>query len=174
MILKCVNAFKYLIMKGFFSQIIPQVFDRVKLRGIRWQLYQTHIFGLNKRVRTMPPSTVNYHDNPMSWMPCSHLVNKHLHAIGVDIRQNQRVKNAISNRNSSIGISVLLRYHGLTNRTKRFWTPTMPGLRDTTEASLVLKHQLDRPFVCPLSVDLGEESGQFFFHSSWIAISDLG
>lgn len=113
----------------------------------------------------MPSGAVKDHDD--SFIPVSHgnFVKEYLHAAAVHVRQNKRIKYSVR-RDGRIGISIFLSNHSPAERTGRCGTPASPRIGDTAETGFILEHQPDRPLFLPFPVDIGDESGEFFFHSS--------
>ena len=52
----------------------------------------------------------------------------------------RRVELAIEDRDRRIGVGIFLRHHGLAEGSNRLGAPAAPGIRDASEACLVLKH----------------------------------
>lgn len=122
----------------------------------------------------MPACSVKNHHNPILGMSGSYFVEKYLHHVAVDVREDQTVELAVNDGNGAIGIGIFLGYHAQAERTGRFRAPTPPGIGDAAETRFVLEHHPERPFFGPLLVDLRDDLGEFFFHSSWPSISAFG
>ena len=119
----------------------------------------------------MPARAVKDHDDPIIWMPLGDLVEEQLHALAIDLRQDQRVKLPVSHRDGGIGVGVFLSDHGLAEWAYRLGAPAASGIGYPAEARLVLEHQANGTGTWPLPVYFFEEIGKFFFHSSWAATS---
>ena len=84
-----INTVKNSVMKFLFPQIIPDMLHGVELWRIWWKAEQADIIRDHERFVFMPTSTVKHHYNPVIPVSGSHLVKKYLHAISVDMRQDQ-------------------------------------------------------------------------------------
>ena len=109
-----------------------------------------------------------------SGMSGSYFIEKYLHQVAVDVRENQTVELAVNDRNGAVGIGIFLRYHAVAERTGRFRAPAPPSVGDAAETRFILEHYPEWPFFAPLVVDLRDDLGEFFFHSSWASISAFG
>ncbi len=110
--------------------------------------------------------TVNHHDDVLIGVPCRDFVEKQLHALGIDVRQDQTVEFTCAHIHRTIGVGVFVRQHGLADGAQRLGSPASAHVRDASEARLVLEHQLDGLALRPALTDGGERFGEFFFHSS--------
>jgi len=173
-VLKNIQTIEHAISEELLAQFIPQMFNRVKFRCIGWQGDQSHVNRNDKRPRRVPSRSVEHHDYPVARVPGGHLVNEHLHAVAVYVRQNQSIKYTVGNRNSGVSVCVLLGHHRLDEWTDRLGTPATSRIANTSEAGFVLEHHPERSRFRPLGIDQGEEFRKFFFHSSCAATSALG
>ena len=114
----------------------------------------------------MPARAVDHHDNMLVGVTCRNFVEKQLHALSVDVRQDQAVELTRAHIHSTIGIRVFVRQHGLADGAKWFGCPAPAYVRDAPKARLVLEHQLDGFALRPVLADGRERFGEFFFHSS--------
>lgn len=114
----------------------------------------------------MPAGAVNHHDDLLVGVTCRNFVEEQLHALGVDVRQDQAVEFTRAHVYSTIGICVFVRQHGLADGPQWFRCPAPSHVRDAPKARLVLEHQLDGFALRPVLADGGERFGEFFFHSS--------
>ena len=113
----------------------------------------------------MPARAVEHHHDVVVGMALPHLVEEQLHAVGVDVGQDQRVEFAAEDIDGGIGVGVLVGEHGLAQRAHRPGRPAAAHVVDAAESRFVLEHQLDRRLLGPERADLGEPFGEFFFHS---------
>ena len=166
MIFQGVKALEDPVVEEFLAQFIPDVFNRVELRGIGRKFQQVDVGRGLECLTAMPACTVNHHDDMLVGVTCRDLVEEQLHAFGVDVRQDQAVEVASAHVHRAIGIGVFVRQHGLADGAHRLGSPAPAHVRDASEARLVLVHQLDGLALRPVLADGGERFGEFFFHSS--------
>ena len=67
-------------------------------------------------------------------------IEEQLHAVAVDMRQNQRIESAIYRADHTVRIGVLVREHGLHHRTNGLFGPAVAGIADAAKPRLVLEH----------------------------------
>ena len=82
------------------------------------------------------------------------------------MRQHQAIEATVLRTDGAIGVGILLRYHGIDERSNWATAPTVACVRDASETRLVLEHQLDGALLRPVRADFGKALGEFFFHSS--------
>jgi len=68
--------------------------------------------GLSASLRCQP-ATVNHHDDALIGVACRDLIEKQLHALGVDVRQYQTIELASADIHRTVGVGVLVRQHSL-------------------------------------------------------------
>lgn len=117
----------------------------------------------------VPDRTVNHHDDALLWVACRDFVEKQLHALGVDVRQDQAVELARAHVHRPVGVGVFVGQHGLAYRSQWLGSPAPAHVRDAPKTCLVLEHQLDGFALRPVVMDFGKRFGEFFFHSSCAA-----
>ena len=61
----------------------------------------------------MPPCTIEHQDNPVIWMTRRYFIQKYLHAIAINLRQDNCIQFAISDRYRSVSIDIFLCDHCL-------------------------------------------------------------
>ena len=86
MVFEGVNTVEDTIMEMLFSDLVPEVFLGVQLRGIRWQEEQAQIVGQLKLLAFVPAGPIENHDDVVVWMAAGDLVHEDLHAVGIDMR----------------------------------------------------------------------------------------
>ena len=153
------------LWKRFLAKLVPDVLDRVEFRGVRRQAQQPHVGRGVEIAAGMPARTVEHHHDVASGVTLSDFVDEQLHALGVDVRQDQRVEFTGEHIHGSIGVGGLVGQHGLAQRAHRLGSPAAAHIVDAAEARLVLEHQLDRLFARPERAEFGELAGEFFPHS---------
>lgn len=173
-VLRRIEAVEEAIVERLFAQVIPEVLDRIQFGRIGRQFEQAQIGRGCERTALMPTRAVKDHDDPVVRMSLGDLVEEDLHALAIDLRQNQRVELPISHGDGGISVGVFLGDHGLAEWAYRLGTPAASGIGYSTEARFVLKHQANGTGTRPLLVYFFEEVGKFFFHSSWAATSAWG
>lgn len=171
---KGIDTVEDAVVKGLLAQVVPEVFDGVEFRCVGREFEQAEVVGQSERLALMPAGAVEHHQDTVLWMARGDFVQKELHAVAVDVGEDQCVQIAIGDRHGGVRIGVLLRYLGLAERTHRLGTPTAAGIGDPTEAGLILKHQPERPLARPRLVDFAEDVLEFFFQSSCAATSACG
>lgn len=112
--------------------------------GLRRQKYHAHIFGQLDLLVSMPTRPINHHDYIFVPIARRDLVRKQLHAMPVNLRQNQRIKPPIYRADRAIGVGVLLRHHGANHWPVRLLIPAMADIADPAKTRFVLKHQPER------------------------------
>jgi hypothetical protein len=163
-ILQGIHGLEYAVVEPFFPEIVPEMFHGIKFWCVRREREKSHIFGNLKESCGMPSCTVKNHNNPVFGMARCNFVEKHLHAIAVYVRKDETVELSVDNRNSAIGVGIFLRHHGLAERAMWLRAPTPSGIRDAAKTGFVFKHYSERSF--PFFLNVGDEVGEFFFHSS--------
>jgi hypothetical protein len=113
----------------------------------------------------MPARAVEHHHDVVVGVALPHLVEEQLHAVSIDVGQDQRVEFAAEHIDRGIGVGVLVREHGLAQRAHGLGCPAAAHVVDAAESRLVLEHQPERGLAGPERADLGEPLGEFFFHS---------
>ena len=113
MILKRIKTIEDFVVKVLLAQFIPYMLDWVEFRRIRWQGQQFHVLWRLERTTGVPACTVEHHDDLLIRVACAHLVQKQLHALGVDVRQNQRIELTALGLHCRIGVGILVGQHGL-------------------------------------------------------------
>ena len=113
----------------------------------------------------MPARPIYYHHYALFGVACRDFIEEQLHAVGVDVRQNQAVELACAGIHCAIGVGMLMGEHTLANWAHWLGSPAATYIRDTPKARLVLKHQLDFFALPPVFADCCERFGEFFFHS---------
>lgn len=98
-------------------------------------------------------------------MAQSDFVQENLHAMGVDLGQDQRVHHPGCRLYSRVSIGVLVRKHGDAHRAMGLGSPAPAHIVDAAKSCLVLEHQPDGR-TAPVLADFLERLGEFFFHSS--------
>ena len=160
-----VKAVEDAIVESFLAKLVPDVLDRVEFGRVRWQAQQPHV-GRGPKIATgVPTRTVEHHHDVLLRVALPDLVEEQLHAMRVDVGQDQRVELAAEHVHGSVGVCVLVGQHGLAQRANRLGSPAATHVVDASEASLVLEHQLDRALPGPERADFFEPLGEFFFHS---------
>lgn len=94
------------------------------------------------------------------------LVEEDLHALAVNVRQDQGIELAVAHTHRRIGVGVLLGHHGLAQRAQWPGAPAAPNVADAPEARFVLEQQPQRAFAREALLEFGERFGEFFFHAS--------
>lgn len=89
----------------------------------------------------MPACAIQYHHEVLVWVASANLIQKHLHARAVDLRQNQRIQSAIYRADGPIHVGVLLSDHRLDQWPVRPLVPAVANIDDPPKAHFVLKHQ---------------------------------
>ena len=166
MIFERVEAVEDTVVKALFAQLVPHVLHWVELRCIGRQAQQAHVGRRAQLAAGVPASTVKHHDDALVRVALAHLVEKQLHALGVDVGQDERVQLAACHIDGRIGVGVLVGQHGLAQGPHRLGRPATAHVVDAPKACLVLEHPLDRAVPRPVRADFGESLGEFFFHSS--------
>jgi hypothetical protein len=114
----------------------------------------------------MPTRAVEHHHHDMLVrVALPDLVEEQLHAVGIDVGQDQRVEFAAEHIDRSISIGRLVSEHGLAQRAYGSGCPAAAHVVDAAESRLVLEHQPERGLVWPERAHLGKPLGEFFFHS---------
>ena len=122
----------------------------------------------------MPSGTVEHHHDVLVEVTLCDFVEEQLHAVRVDVGQDQRVEFTGEHIHGGVGVGVLVGQHGLAQRAHRLGSPAATHVVDASEARLVLEHQLDRLFARPERAEFGEALGEFFFHSCCACASLCG
>ena len=174
MVFQCIDAFEYPVVKGFLSEIVPDMLHGIEFRRIGREGQKSHIVRNREQARGVPARSVENHGDPILGMSGSYFVEKYLHHVAVDVREDQTVELAVDDGDGAVGIGIFLGYHAVAERTGRFWAPAPPGVGDATETRFILEHYPERPFFAPFLVDFRDDLGEFFFHSSWASISAFG
>ena len=78
----------------------------------------------------VPACTVNQHDDALIRMTCRDFVRKQLHALGIDVRQDQPIELASADIHHPIGIGILVRQHGLADWAYWLGNPAPAHVRD--------------------------------------------
>ena len=99
-------------------------------------------------------------------MAQSDFVQENLHAMGVDLGQDQRVHHPGCRLYSRVSIGVLVRKHGEAHRTMGLGSPAPAHVVDAAKSRLVLEHQPHGRGAAPVLADFLELFGEFFFHAS--------
>ena len=110
----------------------------------------------------MPAGPVYHHHDVLIWVALGDLVDKQLHAAGVDLRKDQAIELSRTHIHRCIGIGALVAQHGLAHEPHGVRRPAPAHVRDTAKARLILKHQLDGFASCPVLDDFAEDFGEFF------------
>lgn len=79
MILQSLKAVEDPVMKPLFPKLIPEMFDRIELRGIGRKGQESHVFRNHQALISMPPGSVHHHDQSVFRVPSRHFVQKDLH-----------------------------------------------------------------------------------------------
>ncbi len=108
-----IKAVKDAVMEILLAQFIPHVLNRIKLRRIGWKFEQIDVLGCFERVTAMPARTVYYHHDALVWMTLGHLIQKQLHAVCIDMWQDQTLQLSRANIYRPVHIGVLVRQHRL-------------------------------------------------------------
>ena len=122
--------------------------------------------------RCQPAPSCDHHD-ALVGVASRDFVEKQLHAGGVDMRQDEAVGLARADVHGAVGIGVLVREHGLAQRSHGLRCPAAADVRDAAKARLVLEHQADRAALCPAAADVLERLESCFStppappHRSW-------
>ncbi len=166
MIFECVDAVEDTVVESLFAQLVPHVLHRIELRCVRRQAQQADVRWRAQLAAGVPAGTIKHHDDALSRMALAHLVQEQLHAVRVDVRQDERVQLAAGHIDGGIRVGLLVGQHGLAQGAKRLGCPAAAHIVDASKARLVLEHQLDGALPRPLRADFGKVFGEFFFHSS--------
>lgn len=164
-IFKRVEAVEDAVVKSFFAQFVPDMLHRIEFGGVWRQAQQSHVGRWPKISAGMPACSVEHHHDVLVWVALPYLVEKQLHAVRVDVGQDQRVEFATDHIHGGIGVGVLVGQHGLAQRTYRLGRPAATHVVDAPESRFVLEHQLDRALPGPERAEFGDLLGEFFFHS---------
>ena len=104
---------------------------------------------------TKPAGSVEHHDDAALGMAISDLVEKYLHAVRIDVRQDQAVQFAAYHIDRTVRIGVLMGQHGPAQRAHRQRRPATTHVIDPSKTRLVLEHQLDRTRPWPGGDEVG-------------------
>ena len=102
-------------MKELLPKLIPNVFYWIELGRIGWQFQQINVGWRLEAVTAMPTGTINHHDNVLVGVTRRDLIEEELHALGIDVRQDQTVELAGTYIYRCIGIGVFVCEHGSTD-----------------------------------------------------------
>ena len=166
MLLQGIKAFEYAVVEELLTQLIPDVFDRVELRGVGGKSQQVDVFWRLERIASMPARAVNYHDNALIGVAARNLIEKQLHALGIHVWQYQAIELPGADIHGPVGVGVLVCQHSLAKWAYWLGGPAPAHVRDAPKTGLVLKHQFDGFVFAPVFADFGERFREFFFHSS--------
>ena len=64
----------------------------------------------------MPAGAIEHHHDLFAGMASGHLVEEHLHAVRVDVRQDQGIQHATRHIHRGVGVGVFVGEHGLAER----------------------------------------------------------
>ena len=95
MVLQSVKALEDPVMEELLTQLIPDMLNRVELGRIRGQPQKIDIGRRFERIAAVPASTVNHHDDALLGVACRDFVEEQLHALGVDVRQDQAASSPV-------------------------------------------------------------------------------
>ena len=166
MVFQSIKAVEDPVVEELLAQLIPDMLNWIEFWRIGRQPEQENIGGGFELVASVPTRAVDHHDDVLLCVATRHFIEKHLHALGIDVRQDQTVKLAGADIHRTVGVGVLVRQHGLAQWAHWFGCPATAHVRDAAKARLVLEHQLEWLALRPVLVDLTERFGKFFFHSS--------
>lgn len=113
MILQRIKAFEHPVMKKLLAKLIPELLDGVELWRIGWQFEQIDVLRCLERITAEPPCAIDHHDDALTRLACRDLVEKELHASGVDVQQYQTIELSGANIHCVKSIDVLMREHAL-------------------------------------------------------------
>ena len=89
MCFKCIERVECAVVKEPLPQLISYMLLRVKFGRIRRQKYRAHIFGQLELLASVPTRPINHHDYIFVPITRRDLVQKQLHAMAVNLRQDQ-------------------------------------------------------------------------------------
>ena len=167
MLFEGVDALEDAVVEGLLAQVVPQMLDRIEFRRVGWQPEQAKIGGQLQRFTLMPPGPIEHHEQAFLGVAGCHFIEEDLHAIPIDMGQDQGIQLAVAHTHRRIGVGVFLGHHGLAHRAQGFGAPAAANVRNAAKACLVLEQQFQRPLAREGLLDLGERFGEFFFHASW-------
>jgi hypothetical protein len=88
----------------------------------------------------MPARAIEHHHNMVMGMALGHLIQEDLHAVGVDLGQDQSIHYARQRLHGCVRVGVLMREHGDAHRAMGLGCPALAYVVDATKARLVLEH----------------------------------
>ena len=121
-----IQAVEGKIMKEFLAQFVPKVFDRIQFGCVGRQRQSVDVGGNDQCVAGMPTRTVEHHHDMIDRMTHRDLIEKHLHTITVDVRQNQGVPFAAVDIPCGVSVGVLVGEHACT-ADEWAWAPKRDG-----------------------------------------------
>jgi len=110
----------------------------------------------------MPARPVYHHHYALFGVACRYFIEEQLHAVGVDVWQNQAVEFARARIHRAICVDVFMGEHALANWAQWLGSPAAAHIRDASKARFVLKHQLDFFTLPPVLADCCKRFGEFF------------
>ena len=152
-------------METLFAQFIPKALHRIEFWRVRRQGQQLHVGRRNAFIARMPTDTIEHHHEMVIGMAQSGFVQENLHAMGVDLGQDQRVHHLGCWLYSRVSIGVLVLQHGDAHRAMGPGSPAPAHIVDAAKSCLVLEHHPDGR-TDPVLADFLELFGEFFFHAS--------
>jgi hypothetical protein len=157
-----IDRVEYQVVEEFLTQLVPKVFYRVEFWRVGRQGQQPNIVRHLQGLACVPACTVQYHDNFLVRMTRGDFLQKDLHAVCIDVRQDQTVEMTAVRIDGSIALGVFMGQHGAGHRAQRIRRPGAPYIGDSTESRLVLEHQADGRAPGELLPDLRKRVWKFF------------
>ena len=100
-------------MKTFLPHLISEMFNRIEFWGVRWQGQQLDVRWGHEFFTGVPTGAIHHHHDEVIGMPCCHGVQEYLHALRVDLGQDQGIHRSGGWLARCVGIGVLVAEHGL-------------------------------------------------------------
>ena len=122
-----------------FSQMPPDVFDRIKFGAVGWQEQQAQVRRQAKIVRAMPARAIQQHHPTLVGMLSGEMGQEHGHRLGVDPRHHQRTQFAFRRANRAQGVKIFPNHLMSDARTLAKRRPAAAQVADAAEPRLILE-----------------------------------
>lgn len=136
-----VQACERLVAESPFADLFPDLLDRVHLRGIRRDKCKVNVLRDLKPVRPVPSGSVTNQEQLIIRIRLCHLMQKHIHASSIAIRQYKKESITGPCFYCSVRIPVfpyMVTWHG---RPHSFLAPAVLRLIDPPESCFILEQQ---------------------------------
>lgn len=130
-------------MESTFSDFFPDLFNRIHLGRIRWDVEKNNILRQFQACGFMPCRAVTAKQDNVLRILFRQFLQKDIHAHRIAIRHDEEISFSSRRLYCSIGITILPNVVTGYAGTYSFLTPAVFGFVNSSKASLILKQQAD-------------------------------